>query len=187
MNMRERPVARRSNTQLKTAPEARAEVPPAAPPVAARAAQTPAPWDLNDITLSDVPGHLLRRAQQRAIELYWASVGEDGLRPPQFAVLLTIYQNPGLNQTELVQRTGIDRSTVADMIGRLSKRGLIRRARTETDQRANRLWVTDEGTGALTRTADAAQAAQDHIMAPIPPDQRARFLELLKRMAELPE
>ena len=152
-----------------------------------KAADERAPWNLDEIDLSAVPGHLLRRAQQRAVELYWAAVGEDGLRPPQFAVLLTIYQNPGLNQTELVNLTGIDRSTVADMIGRLSKRGLIRRARTETDQRANRLWVTDEGTAALTRTANAAQTSQDDIMAPIPPAQRAQFLDLLKRLAELPE
>lgn len=166
----------RSGTQLKTVADGGAG---AAPPTER--------WDLNNIELREVPGHLLRRAQQRAVELYWASVGEDGLRPPQFAVLLTIYQNPGLNQTELVQRTGIDRSTVADMISRLSKRGLIRRARTETDQRANRLWVTDEGTCALERTADVAQAAQDNIMAPIPPEQRRQFLELLKKLADLPE
>ncbi len=144
-------------------------------------------WNLDDIDLCEVPGHLLRRAQQRAVELYWASVGDDGLRPPQFAVLLTVYQNPGLNQTELVQRTGIDRSTVADMIGRLTKRGLIRRARTETDQRANRLWVTEDGVDALERTADAAQGSQDAIMAPIPAAQRALFLDLLKRMADLPD
>jgi DNA-binding MarR family transcriptional regulator len=150
-------------------------------------AREPAAWDLDSIDLRDVPGHLLRRAQQRAVELYWASVGEDGLRPPQFAVLLTIHRNPGLNQTELVQRTGIDRSTVADMIGRLAKRDLIRRARTETDQRANRLWITEAGVCALQRTAADAQAAQEHIMAPIPPEQRTQFLDLLKRLADLPE
>lgn len=153
----------------------------------ARSATDIAPTRLDDMDLSEVPGHLLRRAQQRAVELYWEAVGEDGLRPPQFAVLLSIYQNPGLNQTELVNRTGIDRSTVADMIGRLSKRGLIRRARTESDQRANRLWITEDGQAALERTAGSAEAAQDSIMAPIPAPQRREFLALLKRLADLPE
>lgn len=167
-NLRETPVNRRNVTQLSSDPATE-------------------PWELDSIDLREVPGHLLRRAQQRAVELYWAAVGEDGLRPPQFAVLLTIYQNPGLNQTELVQRTGIDRSTVADMISRLSKREMIRRARTETDQRANRLWITDDGVCALNRTAAAAQAAQDDIMAPIPAEHRRQFLDLLKRLADLPQ
>lgn len=142
---------------------------------------------LDRIVLHETPGHLLRRVQQRAIDLYVRAVGEGGLRPPQFAVLLTVYQNPGLNQTELVRRTGIDRSTIADMIGRLVKRGLLSRKRTQNDQRSNTLWITDDGAAALEHSAEAAIAAQDEIMAPLPPDRRDEFIELLKLLSDLPE
>jgi DNA-binding MarR family transcriptional regulator len=141
---------------------------------------------LDGVVLRDTPGHLLRRAQQRAIDLYWQSAGEDGLRPPQFAVLITVYQNPGLNQTALVQKTGIDRSTVGDMIARLAKKGLLERRRVEADQRANTLWITGAGIDALLHTAGAALAAQNDIMAPIPPEARAAFIENLRRLADLP-
>src|SRR5215470_10270237 len=80
--------------------------------------------------LAQSPGHLLRRAQQYAFDIYAREVGVDGLTPRQFAVLVTVDQNEGLSQTDLVRLTGIDRSTLADMISRLLKRDLLARKRT---------------------------------------------------------
>jgi len=77
---------------------------------------------IDGIALHETPGHLLRRAQQRAVDLFVQAVGEQGLRPPQFALLLAAWQNPEANQSELVRITGIDRSTAADMITRLAVR-----------------------------------------------------------------
>jgi len=140
--------------------------------------------DLVDIRRT--PGHLLRRAQQRAVDLFVQAVGENGLRPPQFAVLVTIYQNPGLNQTHLVDKTGIDRSTIAEMIDRLVARGYIERKRDTGDQRVNTLWATVAGVAALEACVDAAMAAQEEILAPVPPEKRAALLEALVLLAELP-
>jgi DNA-binding MarR family transcriptional regulator len=140
----------------------------------------------DSVDLRHTPGHLLRRAQQRAVEIYQEEVGEDGLRPPQYALLLTIYQNAGLNQTELVQQTGIDRSTLADMIARLEKRGLLLR-KPGADQRSRQLWITDAGATAVKANALAGQRAQERIMAPIAPDERTKFLEILGRIADLPQ
>ncbi len=142
---------------------------------------------IDGIALHETPGHLLRRAQQRAVDLFVQTVGDRGLRPPQFALLLAAYQNPEANQSELVRLTGIDRSTAADMITRLAGRGLIRRTRTEADGRANRLSVTARGVEALEAAADRADRAQEGIVAPIPADQRAQFLKNLARIADLPD
>ncbi len=141
---------------------------------------------LDGVALHETPGHLLRRAQQRAVDLFVQAVGERGLRPPQFALLLAAWQNPDANQSELVRITGIDRSTAADMITRLAGRGLIRRLRTRSDGRANRLRVTAEGVAALEAAADRVARAQERIVAPIPAGQRAQFLKNLSLIADLP-
>ena len=142
---------------------------------------------IDGIALHETPGHLLRRAQQRAVDLFVQAVGERGLRPPQFALLLAAWQNPDANQSELVRITGIDRSTAADMITRLAGRGLIRRVRTEADGRANRLSVTAEGVAALEAAADRVERAQENIVAPIPAGQRAQLLKNLSLIADLPD
>lgn len=133
--------------------------------------------------LRDEPGHLLRLCQQRAVELFVREVGEDGPTPRQFAVLVSVMAKPGLSQTELVRATGIDRSTLTEIIRRLVRRGLVTRRRTAADQRANALQLTEAGVAAVDRATPAVLRAQERIMAPVPPERRAEAMALLALLA----
>ena len=86
-------------------------------------------------SLKNSPGHLLRRAQQYANDLYAKEVGASGPTPRQFEVLYAVSQNEGLSQTDLVHQTGIDRSTLADMIARMLKKGLLSRDPREKERK----------------------------------------------------
>ena len=145
------------------------------------------PSNLDDYRLLEVPGHLMRRCQQRAVELFVQEVGEDGPTPRQFAVLVTVWQNPGINQTGLVNRTGIDRSTIGELLGRLVRRGWLRRRRTTTDARSNALYLTVAGGDMVNQALPKINAAQERIIAPIPPDRREEFLSNLRLIANLPD
>ena len=124
-------------------------------------------------------GHLLRRAQQYSFDMYAKQVGTGGLTPRQFAVLQAVSENPGLSQTDLVKRTGIDRSTLADMISRMLKKGLLSRQRTKSDARANAVSVTAAGKrGMKGAAAKVAQADRDVLKA-VPKAQQAGFLKAL--------
>jgi DNA-binding MarR family transcriptional regulator len=140
-----------------------------------------------DFMLQEAPGHLLRRCQQRAIELYVQEVGEDGPTPRQFAVLLSIGQNPGVNQIDLVRLTGIDRSTMAELISRLLKRALIRRRRTAADGRANELHLTAAGSDLVAAVLPAVRRAQARILAPLPAAKRAALVRALQVLVEAEE
>ncbi len=142
------------------------------------------PGGSGNFNLSDAPGHLLRRCQQYAFDLYTQEVGSSELTPRQFAVLLTVEQNEGLSQTDLVRKTGIDRSTLADMISRLLKRNLLSRKRTETDARANSVSITAEGRRALNSVKDKVMAAENRILDPLPVSARSAFLKALSTIAE---
>ncbi len=54
--------------------------------------------------------HLLHRAGQCAADIFSTEARTSGLTPRQFAVLMVIAEEEGLTQTDLVDRTGIDRS-----------------------------------------------------------------------------
>ena len=60
------------------------------------------------------------------------------LTPRQLAVIITVAQNEGLSQTGILDATGIDRSTLADVVRRLTKKRLLQRRRTREDARAYR-------------------------------------------------
>lgn len=136
-----------------------------------------------DYPLHDAPGHLLRRCQQRAVEIFMEEIGRARLTPRQFAILVTLAKRPGLTQTKVVEETGIDRSTVGDMIDRLARRGLVRRRRSGRDQRANTLAILPAGLKLVRDTAPAVDRAQDRIMAPLPAAIRETFVTALRLMA----
>ena len=75
--------------------------------------------------LSRSPYHLLKRAAQYAAYIYQGEVGKAGLTQRQFTVLIAVDQNEGVSQTALVKMTGIDRSTLADLVGASSRRKAI--------------------------------------------------------------
>jgi DNA-binding MarR family transcriptional regulator len=134
--------------------------------------------------LSSSPGHLLRRAQQYAADLYAKEVGPDGLTPRQFAVLYTVEAREGLTQTDLVRETGIDRSTLADMIGRMLRKDYLARKRTELDQRANSVKITAAGRKALKAALPAVARAEARILDVIPASKRGDFLKALNQIAD---
>lgn len=127
--------------------------------------------------LNGSPIHLLHRAGQCAADIFQAEMGSDDLTPRQFAVLLTVSQNEGLSQTQLVEKTGIDRSTLADIVRRMLKKGLLSRRRTREDARAYAVRLTDDGWKALHSSVPVNRRVDDRILSALPPAQRARFLD----------
>jgi DNA-binding MarR family transcriptional regulator len=140
---------------------------------------------LGGFRLEEAPGHLLRRAQQRHLEIFVEEVGADGPTPRQFAALLTVCQRPGLTQTELVRATGIDRSTVGDMLDRLVRRGLVERRRVDEDGRANALHATEAGRRLAAQALAGVARAQARILAPLPSERHGEALAMLRLLAGL--
>ncbi len=123
--------------------------------------------------------HLLHRAGQCATDLFLAAARDSGLTPRQYAMLTTIAEEEGLTQTELVARTGIDRSTLADIVARLIARGLIQRRRAKHDARAYAVKLTAQGAKALRDAEPGASATDSRLLATLPPAKRQEFLESL--------
>src|SRR5215813_5045533 len=122
------------------------------------------------------PIHLLHRAGQCAGDIFHAEMNDGELTPRQFAVLYTVANNEGLSQTGLVERTGIDRSTLADIVRRMQKKGLLQRRRTKEDARAYAVKLTEEGRRVLRAADPLAKRVDDRILEALPGRQRDQFI-----------
>ncbi len=111
-------------------------------------------------------------------------MGEGDLTPRQYAVLVAVSQNEGLSQTHLVEKTGVDRSTLADIVRRMLKKGLLQRRRTRDDARAYAVKLTEEGWRILKTVDPLAKRVDDKILAALPGQQRERFLQDLTLIVE---
>lgn len=136
-----------------------------------------------DFDLSYSPGHLLHRAQQFAADRFNEATGDVQVTQRQFAVLRMVSEEEGLTQTRLVQATGIDRSTLAELVARMTAKGLLLREKAPGDARANSVRLTDEGRKLYETALAGARAADEAILSALPKGKRANFVESLTRIA----
>ncbi|AYG94695.1 MarR family transcriptional regulator [Brevundimonas naejangsanensis] len=134
--------------------------------------------------LADSPSHLMHRALQLALDIYAEETGPDGLTQRQFAVLEAVAARSGLTQTDLVKATGIDRSTLADLVARMTSKGLLERERSALDARAKAVRLSPQGEAALIAARPRVEAADRRIMALLPKSKREGFLDLLTHLSD---
>jgi MarR family transcriptional regulator, temperature-dependent positive regulator of motility len=133
--------------------------------------------------LSSSPSHLMHRVLQLALDIYTEETGADGLTQRQFAVLEAVSHKSGLTQTDLVRATGIDRSTLADLVSRMTTRGLLDREKSTIDARAKAVRLAPAGEAALEAARPKVEAADKRILALLPKGKRDGFLDLLAELA----
>ncbi len=136
--------------------------------------------------LARSPSHLLHRALQLALDVYGEEVGA-GLTQRQYAVLAAVAADEGLTQTDLVRATGIDRSTLADMIARMIEKGYLGRERSTLDARAKTVRLTEMGRGALSDTAPRVADADSRIMSHLTAGKRDAFITALSVLSKAGE
>jgi DNA-binding MarR family transcriptional regulator len=133
------------------------------------------------------PSHLLHRALQLALDIYAEETGPDAVTQRQYAVLAAVAAHEGLTQTDLVRSTGIDRSTLADLVARMIGKSLLARQRSTADARANTVSLTEAGRAALEAAKPKVAAADARILKLLPTRKRDAFLGVLRDMGRVAE
>ena len=132
--------------------------------------------------LAAEPGHLIRRAHQRAVAVFAEHHGRQ-VTPVQFAVLRAVHDEPGLDQVTIAERVALDTSTTADIATRLEAKGWLHRELLSRRQRSLRL--TDEGRAVLADMLPRVNAMYAELLAPLNEAERTEFLRLLQRVVGL--
>jgi MarR family transcriptional regulator, temperature-dependent positive regulator of motility len=126
--------------------------------------------------------HLIHRAEQCAADLFARITPKGMLTPRQFAILVAIQDNEGISQTGLVEVTGIDRSTLADIMRRMIEKGLVQRRRTNADARTYAVRLTRRGSSTLRKMRPYAEEVDRQIVHALPEEYRDMFLTVLNRL-----
>lgn len=167
--------SRRQNLAAKTASVKSAKAQPSAKPEAAQSEAQVMNFQLS-------PAHLLHRAEQCAADIFMRVAPAGLLTPRQYAILAAIQANEGISQTGLVEKTGIDRSTLADIVRRMLEKGLVQRERTTEDARAYAVHLTRKGSDMLRKMRPYAEEVDRQILQSVPEEYRKVFFMMLNGM-----
>ena len=127
-------------------------------------------------------GYQLRRAQVAVFADFAATVGQSGITPGLAGILALVEANPGLKQSALAAKLGIDRSTLVPALNRLEAKGLIVRRPMAGDKRAHALELTERGRAVWSKTLAAIRAHEARLLRHLAPRDRRTLIRLLERI-----
>ncbi len=131
------------------------------------------------------PGHLARRFEQIAVAIFMEETASFNITPVQYAILMALRENPGVDATQLSHLVAFDRSTLGNVLARLQAKHLIQRKASPEDKRAKLLRITPQGETLLRKLEPAVRRADVRIIAPIPLKHRKQLLELLGLLVDV--
>ncbi|HAT29610.1 MAG TPA: MarR family transcriptional regulator [Janthinobacterium sp.] len=131
--------------------------------------------------LYEHPGHLLRRAQQISVSIFYDEMGGE-LTPVQYAMLRSLAEHPGIDQVSLSGLAAIDTSTGATVCARLEEKGLLERKVIPSNRRQRALNITAAGAALLDEMASGAQRLRERLLAPLTDSERRQFMRLLTKL-----
>jgi DNA-binding MarR family transcriptional regulator len=136
-------------------------------------------------TMTDVAnsvGFLLAKAYQRACAIYKEQFERYDLTPQQFGLLRFLWEEDGITQVELSNRSQIDRTTIGGLIDRLEQSGLVQRLPHPGDRRAYRISLTGEGKRLEDELIPLAMELHRKILAPLTAEEIATLTNILRKL-----
>ncbi|MEZ5870486.1 MAG: MarR family transcriptional regulator [Nitratireductor sp.] len=138
------------------------------------------------LEIHDMAGHLIRRLQQISASVFAERVGAAGfdVTPVQYAALVAIAANPGIDQATLAGLIAYDRVTIGGVLDRLEQKAMILRQTSSRDRRARILHMTSDGEAALAKLTPVVKSAQREILTGLDDNERETLLALLKKTTQ---
>src|SRR5271154_3737164 len=88
------------------------------------------------------PGFLIRRLHQLHCALFIEETRGFNITPVQYSLMTTLAARGELEQNNLALEIGLERTSVAEVVPRLQRRGLLQRRRSATDGRVKLVRLT---------------------------------------------
>jgi len=129
---------------------------------------------------------LLRRAWHGLNQAFRHRAASSGITPDQYIVLRILNQSGGscLTQGALVEAMSSDPNTVASLVRRMERQGLVKRRPHPRDGRARCLSLLPAGRRKFARLRRVAHGLQAEVLSVLAAEERAPFLSQLDKLAQ---
>jgi DNA-binding MarR family transcriptional regulator len=135
--------------------------------------------------LHKTPGHLVRRVHQISLARFSQNMQGCDLTSVQYAALVAIGSQPGLDATRVAEAIAVDKATIGGVLERLVAKNFVVRRACPEDRRVKTLNLSKAGQGALKDAALCAMKAQADMLAPLNVAERKQFVGLLTKLIRL--
>ena len=124
--------------------------------------------------------HLLRHLFQQHTSRWQQELPE--LTKPQYAVMRSIAEHPGIEQVALTEVAVSTKATLAEMLSRMEARGLVKREHDPADKRRRFVFLTPEGEALLEGSKPVSNEVDEAFLGRLSQAEREQFSALIKKM-----
>lgn len=137
---------------------------------------------LDAYDLSSQIGFRLRLAMQRHTEIFFNTM-ELGLTQAQYASLAQLYRVGSCSQNQLGRSVALDSASIAGVVNRLKRNGLVTSMRDEVDRRRMTISLTDKGRALVEQAIPLALDANETTLSMLDEAERVMLVHLLRKLA----
>ena len=134
------------------------------------------------LPLSTTPGHLIRRTERLHRQRWESRIGRD-LTPSQYDLLSVLAEHPAADQGMAGEIASLDKSSTADIVARMARRGLVAVTRDERDRRRKLLTATSQASALLAAVTLAVETVQSDLMTSLSGGDASRLITSLRQVA----
>ena len=134
--------------------------------------------------LYEQPGHLIRRAHQIAVSMFYSVLGPE-ITPVQYAALRILQDHQDIDQVTLARYCALDNSTTATLAVRLEEKGLIERVTPPEDKRVRLLRLSEAGRELLESLVPSIHELRNRMMQTLSAEEQETFLALLSKFVHI--
>jgi DNA-binding MarR family transcriptional regulator len=125
---------------------------------------------------------LLTEVARLQIRVYNRMFRETGLNQSQVTALIHLDRVEELSQTDLAHRLGIGKAATGTLIDGLEGKGLVERARSQSDRRLQLVSITDAGRSIVTEIDEMAADLGTRYRQSISRAERTQLVSILQRL-----
>lgn len=104
------------------------------------------------------------------------------LTKPQYAVMRSIAEHPGIEQVTLTEAAVSTKATLAEMLSRMESRGLVRREHDPADKRRRFVYLTAEGEALLASSMPLGNAVDEEFLGRLNDEERQQFSQIIHKL-----
>ncbi len=105
-----------------------------------------------------------------------------GITAAQLPVLVALKHGEQRTQGELARMAGVEQPSMAQLLARMERDGLIKRERAAADKRSAAISLTDQALALLEPGREALRGVDQQVCAGLQPEEQQLLLGLLERM-----
>lgn len=130
----------------------------------------------------ELPGYVMHMINHAFLQKKNDMLAQYGITSSQNKVMLCLWDNDGLSQSDILKQMDIKASSLSKLIEPLEKKNLIKREECETDCRIKRVYLTESGKELEKKSMEVIYKLEEELIKDFNLEEKRELLDYLNRI-----